>query len=1403
MKNEKRLLSGFDGKCLPRLLAILIMCPMVSQAALSDAPIQLSMTHSLLLAGAFLLLVAGVFYFLQRRNQSTSHELLDITAELNTARTRLTQTTKDLEYAQQDLRVTQTHYQSILFDASVGLFHIAPNGQCTYVNQAMQQLSGLYQKKAEQQGIASAVHPEDRPRFNQAWQAFVDGKEAFCLDFRFQFKRGNKENTVHVSCQANKKLNDRKEVESYIGWVTDISSFYKQQLQEQAQTARYDYFINETLESYFRLAPEHPIPLTGNSAKIAETIMETMSLLDCNETFAAAYGSRQADLLGKKISELNGGCGSLKHRQDLIRFVEDGYTATNVESILQDANGARLNLLNNIVGIVEDNQLVAIWGAQRNISQQKNETAEKDQQVRFMQRILDALPATVHVKDTRCRYLYTSKKITERTGIPAAGWIGKTIHEVMPEAARDHDQPAIEAMKSGKLICSERPYEASDSSGWQETLQMPLVSEDGLVEGVVGLSLEITDRKNKESEAAAKYEALEENLKQTRDNLSRVQNDYTQTADFLSDTLEQLKLAETHEMTRIHELQQQLTEREQTEEALRRSEQELLNRQHQLEEQLSKQLSELKAETEKRQKWDKLLSIKEEALLETEAYAEKLARQTAETEDFLQGTQAQLIRLTAEYEQEAEQEHTAQAALSEALEKARLQLEQNDKKWQETQDTSEKGYKAQLDKEHHARRTAEKQLTRTENLLQQVQEDTRQLTEHHSKELEEEVTERKTAAEKLMQSMEELDALRQQFHLRLDEETKAMKQELARKQIHEKTFRQNEKDLNERIRDLENMLSLKSQEFTEQIQVRENVEVQKQQLEQKLELMKQRQQELVSRETQKLELHVAEVRLKEIKLRKATTDVLREKEALEELLQTRNDELEKRNQKQQETEAELKAAEAQLQKLSEDTDALISAEKEALQKQLTDAQQQSDALQIQIETLRKGKQELQQILEHRDTDLERVQSEFCTCKAKIKQLTEDHEATLAQKTELLRTEMEHMHRTEAEFHKQLQEFSKHSKKQQEHIDTLTAQLTNETAQRKQASQELQSLKITSESERENTETLVREQIKTLTAQIAALEAHEEQLKHELEKSRSGIAQKDERLAVLKTEHEEAEKRINTIENELAGMRQEQQVELHKSLAEVKAVSLLNSDLVDELNEAVQTALNPVVKSTIFMEKSDNLSNEQRQNMVKASLSCRRLMDMMNYRSELTHIADGADQLEMNCCDLHEVMADIDRQFSHRAEAKKLFFAVSFAQYQQERNVPKQVETDECKVRKVLSILLGYAVEKTQHGRFGLHTTRKSSSEGRVKIAFELAYTGQEPNDALLSSIFGNDKDCNEIVDVQYGLSLARRYIEMLDGEYTLEYRSSGITALTLQLPFKEIAANAKEDENNEKKAGAA
>ena len=91
------------------------------------------------------------------------------------------------------------------------------------------------------------------------------------------------------------------------------------------------------------------------------------------------------------------------------------------------------------------------------------------------------------------------------------------------------------------------------------------------------------------------------------------------------------------------------------------------------------------------------------------------------------------------------------------------------------------------------------------------------------------------------------------------------------------------------------------------------------------------------------------------------------------------------------------------------------------------------------------------------------------------------------------------------------------------------------------------------------------------------------------------------------------------------------------------------------------------------------------------------------------------------------------------------------------------------------------------------------------MAFELAYTGTEEKDELLSRTFGpNHSDHADAEDMKYGLTLARRYARMLGGSIELEYRQGKVTALIIDFPFKKVVSEiVMPGKDAEKKAGAA
>ena len=1492
-----------------KLTATAALCSMPGTShAAENSAFEMGTKEYAVLAG---ILVFAIFTMiaLYRRFRSTRRMLQDLGSELDSTRTRLTETSLNLEQAKHDLKAGNDHHQKILGEARVGIFQIDVIGRCMYVNPALFDLSGLYQKKVAKEGFLSAVHPDDRETYKQAWESFIQGKAPFSLDFRFSFKKGRYPTVVHVHGEASTMLNEKKEPESYICWFTDITHQEQRHKQQETETGRYRFFINETIEGCYRLQCETPIPLNPKTESMADAILEKMAVWDCNSTFSTLYGTTPGELTGKTIGELQGGCGPFKKRQDLIHFIENDFRAVALESVRQDSHGNRVNLVNDVVGIVEDNCLVGIWGTHRNISRQKRETTELTSQVRFMHRILDTLPADVYVKDTRCRYLYASRKLAERTGISQQEWIGKTIFEVIPGTPREHDQSAIETMKSVKLKRSERPYNARGKSGWMESVQIPLISEEGLVEGVIGLSLDISERRQREEEVRQRCSTLESVIQDTRNELSQSRAEYGKAATALADALDKLRVADADKQTREHLFNKQMEERSQIEQSLRRNEENLQQRQQQLEEQLEKRMMQLQKETDKRMKWEELLQLREDELQKVETLAEESRQQLEETESFLKSTQNQLIHITSEHAKELEEQGAAKRETEEKLEDALHQVAAHDAMTKVKIDELTAHHESTFSEEHKARTEAEKQLAKTDRLLQTTQQEIKQQTEQHALELEEEIAERKAAAEKLIQSTQELDTLRKDFYSRINEETKSIKQELAQKQIREKAIRRHEKEMEEQLHQAEEALKQKAREIEQQQQQMEALEIEKNNIEQRLEQVNRRQQEeldqkqirektiqrhenemeeqlhnakkaleqktqeieqqqqqmealkieknnaeerleqllrhqqeelnqkqirektiqrhetemkeqlhkaetslkqktteieaqlqqmgsleiekknteerldqltrqqqeLISQETQKLQLQITEIRLNEVKLRKESKDLQHEKDSLKQLLSERSLALEKALQQQHTLEGRL-----------DESKSRAKEEVESLNARIESVQENAEELQKELDQLEQEKAELEKMLEGQNAELKQA---------------EEQKTALTENAGKLTAQLELLEHSETDLQKEADILRRRIEVDYQQINDLRADLKAEVTNRESTESDLHSLQAAIEESREQAEALVQDELKKLRNEITELNSARRTLQQDLEESSKEVTLRDQALESKEKQKRQTEARMAEVEQQLAEIRENQQEQIKQAIAEAQALSILNADVVDDLNRSLQQELEPVIRTNRKLEESPYLQDEEKARVAHATLQCRKLIDTMNYRAELTHLSDGSEAMQNDICDLHKMMTDIDRQFTHRAETKKLFFAVSFAQYQTANNLPRKVETDARKVQKVLTILLGYAMEHTEKGRLGLHAARHSSSDLSTNIRFELAYTGRQAADELLDAVFADEP--NDRIDVKYGLTLARRYIDLLGGTLQVEYRAGGLTALSLQLPFKKVFSEISEQDNVSQEAGAA
>jgi len=136
-------------------------------------------------------------------------------------------------------------------------------------------------------------------------------------------------------------------------------------------------------------------------------------------------------------------------------------------------------------------------------------------QQRFLRQVVDANPSLIFVKDWDGKFTLVNQAVADIYGTTVDGLIGKGDADFNPnqDEVEHFLRDDREAMASGqpKFIAEERVTDArTGGARWFQTVKIPLVGVDGSARQVVGVSTEITHRKQLEAQLlqAQKMEAI-------------------------------------------------------------------------------------------------------------------------------------------------------------------------------------------------------------------------------------------------------------------------------------------------------------------------------------------------------------------------------------------------------------------------------------------------------------------------------------------------------------------------------------------------------------------------------------------------------------------------------------------------------------------------------------------------------------------------------------------------------------------------------------------------------------------------------------------------------------------------------------------------------------------------------
>ena len=364
------------------------------------------------------------------------------------------------------------------------------NGRFTQINQKYCDITGYSQEEMLDRTFQNITHQDDL-QADLAWmqQLLTDQISSFEMEKRY-IRKDREVVWVHLTCVP--LWLEPTDPRQHIAMVVDITQ--RKHAEEVLKKSRQEFqTLVDSLEGVVWVA-EFP-------------------------SYRFTFVSQQAErLLGYPIeqwlTEPNFFCNRL-HESDQSWVVEYCREATlrkenhQMEYRFIHANGKEIWLKDLITVVVENDQPVKLRGVMFDISKiKKAEKAIRATEQMYGQ-ILDSISDMVLMKDQNFRILWANKAFREyynMTNEELKGIIDSPINE--PDFTRQYNEADAHVFNTGKILdIPEEPVTRHDGHvGLFHTIKAPLFGENGEVVKSVGVSRDITERKNFENalEALAK-----------------------------------------------------------------------------------------------------------------------------------------------------------------------------------------------------------------------------------------------------------------------------------------------------------------------------------------------------------------------------------------------------------------------------------------------------------------------------------------------------------------------------------------------------------------------------------------------------------------------------------------------------------------------------------------------------------------------------------------------------------------------------------------------------------------------------------------------------------------------------------------------------------------------------------